>query len=181
MRRQTMAILCGAALTLFTVACSESDLGLTTKVRSRLETDRNLNASQIQVKTTKGVVALSGAVDSPASKEHAAGVARSVEGVKNVVNNLEVSPSVAAMPGTPAEGGNASPDTAITQAVRQKLQEQPETAAEKIDVDTRQGIVTLSGTVKTAEEKEQVIEIARSTEGVQRVEDHLAVGATGAV
>jgi hyperosmotically inducible protein len=60
--------------------------------------------------------------------------------------------------------------------VKEKLLLQPETSAEKIVVDTREGVVTLSGKVKTPEEKEQVIQIARATEGVQKVEDRLEVG-----
>ncbi len=161
----------------------ESDLGITTKVKSRLETDRNINAAQIQVATQNKVVTLSGAVDSPATKERAVTVARGVEGVVDVVDNLSVSTAVAAMPapgseasaGAPDTPGGAPNDTAITQAVKEKLLKQPETSAEKIDVDTHQGVVTLSGKVKTPEEKDQVIQIARSTEGVQRVEDRLTV------
>ncbi len=184
MRRHTLAILGALALALFTVACGASDLGITTKVRSRLDTDRNVNAAQIQVMTQNKVVTLSGAVESPAAKERAVTVARQVEGVVDVVDNLSVSTAVAAMPapgaeasaGTPGTSGETPSDTTITQAVKEKLLLQPETSAEKIDVDTHQGVVTLSGQVKTPEEKEKVIQIARATEGVQRVEDHLSVG-----
>ncbi len=173
MRRYGLAILGALALALFTVACAQSDLGITTKVKSRLDTDRNVNAAQVQVATQNKVVTLSGAVESPAAKERAVTLARGVEGVTDVVNNLTVSTSVAAMP---APGAEAKADTAITQAVKQKLQTQPETATEKIEVDTHQGVVTLSGKVKTPEEKDQVIQIARATEGVQKVEDRLEVG-----
>ena len=62
---------------------------------------------------------------------------------------------------------------AITQAVKEKLLQQPETS--NIAVDTHQGVVTLSGTVKSIQEKDQVIQIARGTQGVQRVEDRLSV------
>ncbi len=172
MRRHAFPILGALALAVFTTACSQSDLGITTKVKSVLETDRNINAAQIQVATQNKVVTLSGPVDSAASKERAVADARRVEGVVDVVNNLTVSSSVAAMP---APGAEAAADTAITQAVKEKLLTQPETAAAKIDVDTHQGVVTLSGKVKTPEEKEQVIQIARATEGVQKVEDRLEV------
>jgi len=173
MRRYGFAILGALALALFTVACAESDLGITTKVKSRLDTDRNVNSAQVQVTTQNKVVTLSGAVESPAAKERAVTLARGVEGVTDVVNNLTVSTSVAAMP---APGAEAKADTAITQAVKQKLLTEPETATERIEVDTHQGVVTLSGKVKTPEEKDQVIQIARATEGVQKVEDRLEVG-----
>jgi len=76
----------------------QSDPGITTKVKSILDTERSFNASQIQVSTHNTVVTLSGAVNSPASKERAVAIARGVEGVMGVVDNLSVSSAVASMP-----------------------------------------------------------------------------------
>lgn len=45
----------------------------------------------------------------------------------------------------------------------------------KIDVDTRDGVVTLTGQVASAVAKEHAIAIAQLTEGVRRVEDRLTV------
>jgi osmotically-inducible protein OsmY len=45
----------------------------------------------------------------------------------------------------------------------------------RIDVDTRSGIVTLSGEVADENERAQALLLARTTEGVARVEDHLTV------
>jgi osmotically-inducible protein OsmY len=83
----------------------------------------------------------------------------------------EAKPAVEAAPGT----GTAPTDASITQAVKEKLLLQPGTSSRNIDVDTHEGVVTLSGTVKSPQEKEQVIQIARGTEGVQRVDDKLSV------
>jgi len=175
MRRQGFAILGVVMLALFSVACGESDLGLTTKVKSRLSTERAVNASQVQVSTQNKVVTLSGPVDSPASKERAVAVARGVEGVMDVVDNLSVSTAIAAMPSSAAGTASAPNDGAITVAVKEKLQAQPDTAAEKITVDTQGGVVILTGVVQSPEKKDEVIRIAQSTDGVQRVEDHLTV------
>src|SRR5512132_474057 len=76
MRRYGLAILGAFALALFTVACGASDVGITTKVKSRLDTDRNVNAAQVQVTTQNKVATLSGAVESPAAKERAVALAR---------------------------------------------------------------------------------------------------------
>jgi hyperosmotically inducible protein len=43
----------------------------------------------------------------------------------------------------------------------------------QIDVDTRDGVVYLTGSLKSAAEKKQAIEIARTTEGVNKVEANL--------
>ncbi len=46
----------------------------------------------------------------------------------------------------------------------------------KIDVDTKDNVVTLSGTVASAAEKRRAVEVARATEGVKSVVDRLKVG-----
>jgi hyperosmotically inducible protein len=46
----------------------------------------------------------------------------------------------------------------------------------KIDVDTKDNVVTLSGTVPTAAEKRRAVEVARDTDGVKSVVDRLKVG-----
>lgn len=45
-----------------------------------------------------------------------------------------------------------------------------------IDVDTRDGVVTLTGRVNSAREKDEAEQIARQTEGVRRVVNQLKVG-----
>ena len=185
MRRKSSGILAVLAFAVLSTACSQqADIGITTKVKSLLDSDRAIsNAAQIQVTTEKKVVTLAGPVESPAAKAKAVTIAKGVEGVKKVVDNLTVAPaSVAAAQPAAAEtaSGAATPptDTAITQAVKEKLLLQPETASENIGVETHDGVVTLTGKVKTPEEKEQVIQTARNTQGVQRVEDKLSVSSS---
>jgi len=66
------------------------DSVITTKVKSMLAADEFLKSFQISVETRKGIVELSGFVDSQKAKDKAGQVARSVEGVKSVVNALIV-------------------------------------------------------------------------------------------
>lgn len=46
----------------------------------------------------------------------------------------------------------------------------------KVDVDTRGGVVTLSGTVRSAAERERAVAVARGTAGVKDVVDKLVIG-----
>jgi osmotically-inducible protein OsmY len=46
-----------------------------------------------------------------------------------------------------------------------------------IDVAVNNNMVTLNGTVKTAEAKAKAVSIAKSTDGVKGVKDNLRVGA----
>ena len=185
MRRKSSGILAVLAFAVLSTACSQqADIGITTKVKSLLDSDRAIsNSAQIQVTTEKKVVTLAGPVDSPAAKVKAVTIAKGVEGVKKVVDNLTVAPaSVAAAQPASAEAApgttTATTDTAITQAVKEKLLLQPETSAGNVSVDTHDGVVTLTGTVKSPQEKEQVIQTARTTQGVQRVEDKLSISAS---
>jgi hyperosmotically inducible protein len=64
------------------------DSAISNKVRAELIDDKDLNLFKIDVTTYKGVVQLSGFVDSEAAKERASAVAGSVDGVKEVRNDL---------------------------------------------------------------------------------------------
>jgi hyperosmotically inducible protein len=64
------------------------DSVITTKVKTQLANDDFLKSFQISVETYKGVVQLSGFVNSQQAVDKAGQIARSVGGVKSVKNNL---------------------------------------------------------------------------------------------
>jgi hyperosmotically inducible periplasmic protein len=71
-----------------------SDAALTAKVKTAIASDAGLgSASAINVNSYRGVVQLSGLVDSPEKIERAAQAARNVDGVRTVENNIKVRPS----------------------------------------------------------------------------------------
>jgi hyperosmotically inducible protein len=76
---------------------------------------------------------------------------------------------------TAAKSGNAIKDSWITLKVHSQFV--PEDALEHsdIDVDTNNGVVTLSGTVATAAGKARAVAIAKATDGVKSVTDNLRV------
>ncbi len=87
-----IGLLAGAA-----AACSGESAGeyiddsvISNEVRAKLIDDKDLNIFQIDVTTLKGEVQISGFVDSQADKDRATRVARTVEGVKQIHNNLVV-------------------------------------------------------------------------------------------
>ena len=69
------------------------DTAITAKVKSALLADRSTSGLAIQVETKKGIVQLSGFVDSANAKAKATEVARSVSGVKDVKNEISVKTS----------------------------------------------------------------------------------------
>jgi len=66
------------------------DSVITTKVKTQLAADEFLKSFQISVETRKGIVELSGFVDSQKAKDKADQIARGVDGVKSVKNALIV-------------------------------------------------------------------------------------------
>lgn len=75
----------------------------------------------------------------------------------------------------------AASDPGVTTAVKSKLAADDTVKAYQIDVDTKDGVVTLTGTVPTAAARDRALELARGTDGVTRVEDRLTVNAAGTI
>jgi len=66
------------------------DSVLTTKVKAAVFNEPSLKSLDINVETFKGVVQLSGFVNSAADVQKAAAVAKSVKGVSSVKNDLRI-------------------------------------------------------------------------------------------
>ena len=66
------------------------DKTISTKVKTALINDEQVKARNIDVETYKGVVALSGFVDSSSEADRAVTLARKVDGVQSVKNDLHV-------------------------------------------------------------------------------------------
>ncbi len=66
------------------------DTVITTKVKAAIFNDSSLKSTEINVETFKGVVQLSGFVNSQADINRAVAVARKVKGVKSVKNSMQV-------------------------------------------------------------------------------------------
>ncbi len=175
-----------------------SDTVVTTNVRTRLTSDNNTASSDIQVMTNNGVVTLEGTVDSEYAKSAAESIARSVEGVERVNNNLVASASAprsneagrgygasagmdagrSSAEGMVDEAGRIGSDTWITTQVKSLLLADSVGRGLEINVDTRDGIVTLEGAIDDENTIEHVSEIAADVEGVRRVDTDRLVVAT---
>jgi len=66
------------------------DTTITTTVKAKLAADKASSLTRVEVKTTNAVVYLTGIVDTAAQRDRAQEIASKVDGVKKVVNNLEV-------------------------------------------------------------------------------------------
>ena len=71
--------------------------------------------------------------------------------------------------------GETIDDATITTRVKTALLNDPDVGGLRVDVDTFQGVVTLSGRVKSAAEQEKAIRLTRDTPGVKNVKNALQV------
>ena len=102
MRRPFVAIFSAIALTWVLSGCQTltgetlgehiDDTTITTTVKAKLAQEKGTTLTRIQVDTDRGVVQLTGVVQSPAERSRAEQITRGVSGVKSVVNNLQVRP-----------------------------------------------------------------------------------------
>lgn len=78
------------AITGDTLGQNIDDTTITTTVKGKLAADKGSSVTRVQVDTNRGVVALTGTVESAADRARAEQITRTVGGVKGVANNLQV-------------------------------------------------------------------------------------------
>lgn len=75
------------------IVVAVDDAEITTKVKAAIFAEPGLKTLQISVDTVKGVVTLSGSVDSQSNSDRAKALAGAVAGVKDVENRLVLKPA----------------------------------------------------------------------------------------
>jgi hyperosmotically inducible protein len=144
------------------------DSVVTTRVKSALLADPDVKSLDIKVETRKGAVQLSGFVGSQERIDKAVALVLKVEGVKGVENGMSLRSDKTTV-------GNTVDDSVITTRVKSALFADPGVKSFDIAVVTRKGEVQLSGYVDNAAQINRVIEVVRAVEGVQSVNNEMAV------
>ena len=177
-----------------------ADSWLTTKVQAQYFADDDIKARYINVTSRDGVVTLKGFVENEDVRRQALEIARNTDGVRQINDQLVIGQPPTREFETGKEtgavattgGGNSSyvadhsaesagvsvDDAMIRSRIQAKYFLDSSVKARSIDVDSTNGVVTLRGQVASDNERAQALLLARSTEGVQRVEDNLAVDAS---
>lgn len=144
------------------------DAAVTAKVKTALARDPATSAYRIEVESYRGEVQLNGFVETADMKSAATRVAKSVNGVKSVSNNLQVSSGE-------RTAGEVVDDGVITAKVKAALISDPNVAARDVNVQTREGVVQLAGFVDSGEQKVKASEVTRRVAGVRQVDNQLEV------
>ena len=106
-------------------ACAKApdDGQVTAQIQSKLNEDSGLQGKPITVQTSGGVVTLSGTVENDAQRTAAARYASGIPGIKQVVNNLQISPAGAPLATTTAP--DETPQTPSRPAARLVTKQKP--------------------------------------------------------
>ncbi|MDR1860235.1 MAG: BON domain-containing protein [Bacteroidales bacterium] len=131
-------------------SCSPSDAELQTAVSTALKAV----SAPVSCSVSKGVVTLSGVVESAALKATAESLATAVKGVKSVTNSIEVK-----VPEPPKPVIN--PDDVLTTSISAAISAAG-TAFSKVKVAVKDGEVTLTGDIKRAD-LQKLMQIANET------------------
>ena len=151
------------------VGASIDDSVVTTKVKSALFADPDVKSFDIKVETRKGVVQLSGFVDSQTRVERALDIARRVEGVKSVENHMSVKGDA------PSSAGNVLDDSVITRKIKSSFLADADVKGLDIGVVTHKGEVQLSGFAGSRAQIDRAMQIAGRVEGVKHVINKMSV------
>ncbi len=139
-------------------------------IQSAVQTALASYAGKVNVKVTNGIVYLTGELDSDTDYEKVISLAQAVQNVGDVnVDSLTVKDSHAPLK-----------DTYITAKVKGALlaasiMDNRNIPASTIRVETKDGQVYLSGTVNTATDKQNVLEVVRKVKGVSQVNDQIEI------
>jgi hyperosmotically inducible protein len=145
------------------------DKSVNSRVKDALNDNPEYKFEGVNVTSFKGTVQLSGFVDSWAQKIDAAHIAKQVQGVKDVENDITVKSS------NDTTTGEYIDDKSLTARVKDALNDNPGYKFEEVNVTALKGTVQLSGFVNTADQKAKAGDMAKQVQGVQDVENNIAV------
>lgn len=145
-----------------------NDTWLTAKTKIALAADSRVKGRQIDVETTQGVVLLRGKVDSDTAKQASAEIAKMLDGVKSVKNDLEVVAPT-------AREAVEDKDDAITTHVKEQMAKDAHLKKANIAVQTNAGVVSLTGEVRDLMTSGNASWTARQIAGVKSVKNDLTV------
>jgi osmotically-inducible protein OsmY len=146
-------------------------MSLAAQVKAALALRESLKDLDLSVSAEKDVVTLRGKVPSPDVSKAVESVASSVPGVRQVVNFLEVD----AMAGRKADGDDRSigervDDEALELKIRAAFRLDKTLENAGFEVKAMRKAIQLSSATATGEQKKRALEVARSVEGVSKVE-----------
>ncbi len=149
-----------AATTATQPALADGDIAQA--VRRYMQEDNALRAEHVQIGVIQGIATISGSVGNMLAKERALHVTETIRGVRSVVDQVTV---------TPIATTDEQLKAGVMAALRHDLATRPLT----VGVAAKQGVVTLSGTAESWQQRNLVADVAKTVRGVTGIDNELAV------
>jgi hyperosmotically inducible protein len=145
-----------------------TDSWLTLQTKLALLGDERVRSVDVHVTTQRGVITLRGKVDNAAEQQAAGEIARTIEGARDVSNQLTVVPQ-------PQRKAVDRQDHQIVTDVKQAIKHDARLQHARIHVRSDEGIVTLTGKAPSLETSVHASETARRVPGVRAVRNELTL------
>jgi hyperosmotically inducible periplasmic protein len=172
---------------------SREDPVITSDVRSKITEDERLRGLILDVKTENGIVTVSGKAHSQDEIDRAIELAKNTPGVVSVNSLMKIDSATTSDVLTPTpedrktivekgqkeldEAADISGDARIENEVKSKFAADDMIKSRSIRITSKDGIVTLQGTVRTSEEQDEAVRLANSISGVKEVKSALIIDA----
>jgi len=144
------------------MAGTRTDADIAKAVRAALEWDVFVPHKRITSTVAQGVVTLEGAADYWSERDDAQHAIKNLEGVRGVINRIDVKPPAVAT-------------EQVRDNIEAALDRHAEREAKRVRLDIKDGRVTVSGTVGSWSEREAVTGAVRGTPGVRIVDNQLRI------
>jgi len=143
---------------------SKADEEIARAVRAGLEWDAWVPAENVRSTVSNGWVTLEGSVQNGQQREDAMRIVERLLGVRGVTNKIAID-----APAITAAGIRSSIEKALTRRAARE--------AKHLEIDVRDGVVTLKGTVDSWAERNAVERLANYAPGVKRLVNEITVDA----
>jgi osmotically-inducible protein OsmY len=161
----------------------KSDAWILTKVKTTLLFHRSVSGIKTEIDVKDGIVTLRGEADNQAQKELTTEYAKDIEGVKDVKNEMTVAKISKETKETKEiketketrTTGDKIDDASITALVKTTLLYHRSTSGLHTKVETKNGVVTLSGKAKNAAERDLATKLAKDVNGVEDVNNKMTI------
>ena len=154
------------------------DLEIRVAILEALARSHELGGKNIDVKVENRSVTLSGSVETPTQRNGAEQIARAVDGVAGVTNNLVVTNPQAASEPPAATAPPADSNAELAKRVEFELYRTNAFNTLTMHVKAEDGAVTLAGNVRSRAEQLLAERVVQSVSGVKKVTNELKVTAS---
>jgi osmotically-inducible protein OsmY len=139
-----------------------SDTAVRQAVLDELFKGPHANTGVLVVACTDGIVELTGTVDNLLAKDRAVAIAEEVKGVRAVSDRIQVKVAT-------------RPDEDIAKSVQRALKDDPATESYRVTASATAGVVHLTGSLDSWQEKQLAERLARGVRGVREVKNDISV------